>query len=295
LTTQQKAYIALGATSIIWGTTWVAMKLGVNKLPPLQLAYIRQCIGGLLFIAFFAAKKTPLPTKQQFKQLLVLSLFTFVFANGLSTWSLKYLPSGLGALIGALYPLCVVLIEYFFFNNKHLNALSAIGIVIGFCGIVLVLYENAFATQPQGFGYGIVLAIIAMLSWSYSTIMISRNRLSINSYYSMGWQMLMSAVIMFAMSMATGQHIPFAEIPLISWAAIAYLIVFGSITAIVAFIFTMKHLPASVASLYAYINPIVAIFVGTFFLGEHLTLQLLIGSVITLFGVYLVNRSLKKA
>jgi drug/metabolite transporter (DMT)-like permease len=294
MTNQHKAYIALGATSIIWGTTWVAMKLGVHKLPPLQLATIRQTIGGVLFIGFFAAKKTPLPNKTQFKQLFILALFTFVFANGLSTWSLKYLPSGLAALIGALYPLSVVLIEYFFYKNRQINALSAIGIVLGFGGIVLVLYQNAFVPTESGFGFGIALALIAMLSWSFSTIMISRNTMQINSYYSMGWQMLMSAVIMFCMSMATGQYIPFNEIPFVSWAVIAYLIVFGSIIAIVAFIYTIKNLPASIAALYAYVNPIVAIFFGTFFLGEHLTIQLFIGSIITLIGVFLVNKSIKK-
>ncbi len=106
MNSKQKAYLALCVTSIVWGTTWVAMKFGVTGMPALQLAAIRQFIGGALFISFFMlVRKQPLPTKKQLKQLFFLSIFTFVFANGFSTWSLQYIPSGLGALIGALYPL----------------------------------------------------------------------------------------------------------------------------------------------------------------------------------------------
>ncbi len=294
MNTKQKAYLGLVATSTIWGTTWVAMKLGVSGLPALELAAIRQTIGGCLFVGFFLLRKEKLPTKSQLKSLLVLSLFTFVFANGFSTWSLQYLPSGLAALIGALYPLCVALIEYFFYKNKNINFLAFIGILLGFSGVVFVFYENAFAIEPKNFTLGLCLAITAMLSWSYSTIMISRSTLKMNSYYSMGWQMLISAVIIYAISVARGENIPLQNIPAKSWLAIAYLVGMGSIIAIVAFIYTMKHLPTSIAALYAYINPIIAIFVGTFLLDEHLTINIIIGSIITLIGVYLVNKSIKK-
>lgn len=295
MSTKQKAYIALAATSIIWGTTWVAMKFGVTTMPPLQLAAIRQLIGGSTILLFFLLKRQALPSKKQFGQLFFLSIFTFVLANGFSTWSLKFIPSGLGALIGALYPLSVVLIEYFFFHNKNINSSAIFGILLGIGGIVLVFYENAFHVHPEGYAVGIILAVIAMLSWSYSSITISRQKVKVNPYYAMGWQMLFGSVMMYVLSIFSGNNIPIAAIPFTSWLSIAYLVVLGSIIAMIAFIYSMKHLPTSVASLYAYINPIVAMIIGSFLLDEKITLNLIIGSIITLSGVYLVNRAMKKS
>jgi drug/metabolite transporter (DMT)-like permease len=295
MSSKQKAYLALVITSIVWGTTWVAMKFGVNSMPALQLAAVRQLIGGVLFVGFFTViRKLPLPTKQQLKQLFFLSIFTFVLANGFSTWSLQYIPSGLGALIGALYPLCVVIIEYFFYNNKNINRFAIIGILLGILGIGVVFYENAFSTQPDGYFIGLSLAIIATISWSYSTISIARQKVNINPYFGLGWQMLFGSVMMFVISLSTHQFIPLSTIPTNAWIAIAYLIGAGSILAFVAFIYSMKHLPPALASLYAYINPIVAISIGTVLLNEHITARLVIGTIITLLGVYIVNKAMKK-
>lgn len=292
--TQQKAYIALTATSLIWGTTWVAMKYGVQLMPPLELAALRQFIGGSIFIIFFLIKKEKLPNLQQLKQLFILSIFTFVLANGLSTWSLNYIPSGLASLIGALYPLCVVLIEYFFFRNKNLNTLTVVGILLGLIGICFVMYETAFNTHPAGYIFGLILAIVAMLSWSYSSIMIAQQKIKFNPYFGMGWQLIFASVTMTIISLLFGKNITLTQIPLKAWIAIVYLIIAGSIVAIIAFIYSMKHLPASIASLYAYINPIVAISIGAIVLNEKVTINFIVGTMITLLGVYLVNKAFKK-
>ncbi|MBP9741652.1 MAG: EamA family transporter [Chitinophagaceae bacterium] len=295
MNSKQKAYLALVTTSVVWGTTWVAMKFGVTAMPALQLAAIRQIIGGALFVAFFMLlRKHPLPTKKQLRQLFFLSIFTFVFANGFSTWSLKYIPSGLGALIGALYPLCVVIIEYFFYNNKNINLAAIIGILLGIIGIGVVFYESAFGIKTDGYFIGLLLAIIATISWSYSTIAISKQKVNINPYFGLGWQMIFGSSMMFVLSYSTGNYIPMAAIPTTAWAVILYLTFAGSILAFVAFIYSMKHLSPALASLYAYINPIIAISIGTVLLNEHVTLNLVIGSIITLVGVYLVNKAMKK-
>ena len=294
LSSKQKAYIALSATSLIWGTTWVAMKFGLKGLPPLELASIRQFIAGSIFIVFFLLKKEAIPTLQQFKKLFFLGILTFVLANALSTWSLKYISSGLGALIGALYPLSVVIIEYFFFKNKSINAITIFGILLGIGGIVFVFYDNAFGVHPTGYIFGLVLAIIAMLSWSLSSILISRKYLQMNPYFGMGWQMLISSIIVGVFSYSTENLVSFQNISSTSWLSIIYLIIAGSIIAIVAFIYSLKHLNPAIAVLYAYINPLIAMITGTFLLNEKLTFTILFGSLITLVGVYLVNYSMRK-
>ena len=291
---KQKAYLALCATSIIWGTTWVASKIGVKAAPALEVSYIRQFIAGAILLTFFFIKGEKLPSLIQFRWLLVLSVFTFVFANGFSTWSVKYISSGLASLISALYPLCVVIIEMIFLKKNDNTPLTFVGLVLGICGVVVVFYENAFHQQPDGYSFGIMLGFIAMLGWSIGTILVARNKYQMNPYYALGWQMLFGSFIICAMSVASGTEVPFREIPYQTWVAIAYLICMGSLVAFIAFIYSIKHLPPAIASLYAYINPIIAILVGSYLLHEPLTLTILIGVIITLAGVYIVNYSIKK-
>lgn len=296
LTHKAKGYIALFITSTVWGTTWVVSKVGVSQIPALQLTYLRQFIAGSIFLLFFILyKKTKLPTAKQFRWLFIMSIIMFVSANALSTWAIKFIPAGLGALIGALYPLCVVILERIFFKSKRMTLLTMLGLFLGIIGIALVFYENAFKINNSHFLFGVGLSIIAMLSWSIGTIFIARNKVAINPYYGIGWQMIISSVIIFIIMQATNSAIPILQITVIAWWVILYLVILGSLIAFVAFIYSMQKLPAAIASLYAYINPIVAMVCGYVFINEPLSNNIIIGSAITLFGVFLVNFSIKKS
>jgi drug/metabolite transporter (DMT)-like permease len=191
--------------------------------------------------------------------------------------------------------LCVVILEKVFFNSKRMTAITFVGLFLGIAGIAMVFYENAFSASGHDFFFGISLSIIAMLSWSIGTIFIARNKVDINPYYGVGWQMLISCVILFVIMQTTQTVVPIMQISGKGWLAILYLIVFGSLMAFVAFIYSMKKLPAAIASLYAYINPIVAMVCGYFFIGEPLSKNIIIGSTITLVGVFLVNYSIKRS
>jgi drug/metabolite transporter (DMT)-like permease len=293
LTTKHKAYLALGATSFIWGSTWVASKIAVRDVPGLQISALRQLIAGIAFIIFFKLKGEPWPKLSQLKSLLIVAFFLLIFANGLSTWSIRYISSGLGSLIGALFPLFVVIIEMIFFKTK-VKPLTFVGLVLGIAGIAFVFYDSAFHHQEDGYLFGVILGLIATFSWSIGTIMVARKKMNMNPYYGMGWQMAMSAPFIMIMAFATGEHIPVNEIPAASWGGLIYLVLAGSCIAFVCFIYSMKHLPAAIASLYAYINPIVAMLIGAVVLNEILTIDLLIGTMITIAGVYIVNSSLKE-
>ena len=288
-------YIALCITSIVWGTTWVASKIAVTDMPALQMASIRQFFGGSSLVLFFLLyKKIGLPTKQQFGWLLMMAFLMFVMANGLSTWSLNYIPTGLSALIGALYPLSVVIIQRLFFKNRNMTVLTFVGLLLGITGIGIVFYENAFQHHGDGFLFGVMLSVIAMLSWSVGTIFIVRNKLKMNPYYATGWQMLISSVMLYILTHLFQPTIPLQDITARSWMAIAYLVVAGSLLAFVAFIYSMKKLPPALSSLYAYINPLVAMITAAIVLGEKLTMNILWGAIVTLIGVFLVNYSIKR-
>ena len=283
-------------TSVVWGTTWIASKLGVNEIPALQMAYIRQFIAGVLFVSFFLFyKKIPLPSLIQFRWLFIMAIIMFVSANGLSTWSIKFIPAGLSSLIGALYPLSVVIIEKVFFKSKRMTGVTFLGLFLGIAGIAIVFYENAFHHTGPNFLFGVFLSSVAMLSWSVGTIFIARNKVEINPYYGIGWQMLISSFILFVIAQTTQPIIPFRDIPLKVWLVIGYLVLFGSLIAFVAFIYSMKKLPAAVASLYAYINPLIAMIGGYLILNEKLSVNILWGSGVTLIGVFLVNYSVKRS
>lgn len=266
----------------------------MQKAPGLQIAAIRQLIAGTLLVSFFLLRGQKIPSRKQFAWLLLMSLLMFVSSNGLATISVKYIPSGLSALIAALYPLCVVIIEMVFFKNNKITLFTILGLLLGIGGIAIVFYDNAFHAHPNGYGLGILTSVISMITWSIATVFIARKKMDMNPYNATGWEMLIGSIILISFIWISGDHIPLSNIQPEAWAAIAYLVTAGSVIAFAAFIYTMKHLPPAIAALYAYLNPIVAIIVGSIIVGEKLTLVILVGSLITLVGVYIVNQSLKK-
>ncbi len=288
-------YFALATTSILWGTTWVASKVAVEQLPGLQVAYIRQFIAGTLFICFFSfVKKIPLPNWKDFRIIILMSILMFVIANGLSSWGLKYLPTGLAALIGALSPLSVVTIEWVFFKKRNVSTLTFIGLILGIAGVGFVFYKNMFGKIDGDLILGLSLSIVAMFSWSLCTVFLSRNKIGLNPYYSLGWQMIIGSLTLFTIVHLTQNPIPITEINARSWMAIFYLIGAGSLLSFIAFIYSLKKLPPAISSLYAYINPIVAMISASILLQEKLTLTILMGTIVTLIGVYIVNHSIKR-
>jgi len=285
--------IALCWVSFFWGTTWIASKQGVKHMPALQLVAIRQFVGGFLYISYFLFKKTPWPKGKQWKTILILSVLNFVFSNALSTWGVKYISSGLGAIIGAIVPLWIVIIS--FFRGERLSKLTVLGLIVSFCGICVIFYDHLKDFLKPDFRFGIFLSITATITWAFGTLYTKKKAASFNPYFSIGLQMFISSILIFAITGATGTSVSLLAIPAISWWSIAYLVVFGAILTFIAFIYSLQHLPAEVSSIYAYINPIVAVILGAMLFGETLNLAIGIGGTVTLFGLYLVNYALRKA
>ena len=284
--------LALCWVSFFWGTTWIASKEGVKHMPALQLAAIRQFIGGLLYISFFLFKKTPWPKGKQWKTIIILSILNFVLSNGLSTWGVKYISSGLGAIIGAIVPLWIVIIT--FFRGERLARLTVIGLIISFGGVCVIFYDHLSDFMIPDFRFGIILSLIATLTWAFGSLYTKKKAASFNPYFSLGLQMFISSILIFAYNGATGTSVSLSAIPAISWWSIAYLVVFGSVLTFIAFIYALQNLPAEISSVYSYINPIIAVILGAVIFGEVLNAAIAIGGSVTLFGLYMVNYSLRK-
>ena len=285
--------LALCWVSFFWGTTWLASKEGVKYMPAIQLVAIRQFLGATLYLSYFLFKKTTWPKGKQWKTIFILSILNFVLSNGLSTWGVKYISSGLGAIIGALVPLWVVIISLF--NGEKLVKLSIIGLVVGFAGVCVIFYEHLSDFLIFDFRFGIIISIISTLTWAFATLYTKKKAASFNPYFSLGIQMFISSIFLFAYLGATGSAVSLSSIPMISWISIGYLVLFGSVLTFIAFIYALQHLPAEINSIYAYINPIIAVLLGAYVFGEPLTFSIAIGGIITLFGLYLVNKSFRKS
>ena len=284
--------VALCWVSFFWGTTWIASKEGVKHMPALQLAAIRQFIGGTLYISFFLFKKIPWPKGKQWKSILILSILNFVLSNGLSTWGVKYISSGLGAIIGAIVPLWIVIITLF--RGEKLARLGVFGLVISFGGVCVIFYDHLSDFINPNFRFGIFISIISTLTWAFGSLYTKKKAASFNPYFSLGLQMFISSIFLFALTSATGTAVPLSSIPAISWWSIAYLVVFGSVLTFIAFIYALQHLPAEVTSIYAYINPIIAVILGAVIFGETLNAAIAIGGGVTLGGLYMVNYAMRK-
>ncbi len=284
--------LALCWVSFFWGTTWIASKEGVKHMPAMQLVAIRQFLGGLLYVAYFLLQKTPWPKAKQWKTILILSVLNFVLSNGLSTWGVKYISSGLGAILGAIFPIWIVIIT--FFRGERLSKLAVSGMLVCFAGVCIIFYDHLKDFLQPNFTFGIILSLIATLTWAFGTLYTKKKAASFNPYFSLGLQMLISSLFLFVVIGATGTTIPLSEIPANSWWSIGYLVIIGSVLTFIAFIYALQKLPAEVNSIYAYVNPIVAVILGAIIFGEPLTLFIAAGGIIVLFGLYLVNLAMRK-
>ncbi|WP_244534327.1 DMT family transporter [Flavobacterium fluvii] len=285
--------LALCWVCFFWGTTWIASKEGVRHMPALQLVGIRQFIAGFLYVAFFLYKKAPWPKGKQWKTILILTVLNFVFSNALSTWGVKYISSGLGAIIGAIFPLWIVFITLF--RGERIARLSILGLVVSFAGVCVIFYDYLGDFLKPDFRFGIFLSLLSTLTWAFGSLYTKKKAASFNPYFSLGLQMLISSIVLLAITGATGTGISITSIPANSWWAIAYLTIIGSILTFIAFIYALQKLPPELNSIYAYVNPIVAVLLGALIFGEPLTVAIAIGGAVTLFGLYLVNYSIRKA
>lgn len=283
--------LALCWVSFFWGTTWIASKEGVKYMPAFQLAGIRQGIGGILYVAYFLFKKAPWPKGKQWNTIILLSVLNFIFSNGLSTWGVKYISGGLGAIIGAIFPIWIVLIMLF--KGEKINRLSILGMVVSFGGICYIFYDHLADFINPDFRFGIFISLFSTVTWAFGSLYTKKKVASFNPYFSLGLQMLISSAFILFITEVTNTGISMKAIPAESWWAIGYLVLVGSVLTFIAFIYALQKLPPEISSIYAYINPIVAVLIGTLVFGEPLTLFLIVGGIITLFGLYLVNYSMR--
>ncbi len=293
MTQKTKALIALGLVCFFWGTTYLAMRTGVQHIPGLMLAAIRQLVCGALVVGWFLVKKHPLPDLATLLRLALVGTLMLGAGNGLMSWGEETVSGGLASVLAALSPLCMALFSIMMLKGARINATIVTGLLLGFAGIVGVFYPLLRNPVEPGFGFGILLIVLAVLGWSLASIYIARRPFQMNVFYASGWEMLLGGAALALASWVSGEEVPLAAVDSVAWLSIAYLVVFGSLVGFSAYQYALKHLPPTQVSIYGYINPLVALFLGWVLLREPLTWPIILGVVITLTGVYMVQRAFR--
>jgi drug/metabolite transporter (DMT)-like permease len=265
------------------------MRIGVEGFPPFLFAGIRQVIGGALLIAFMMwIKKVKWPPLSNLRRQAIAGFLMITMGNGLVSWAEVFIPSGVAAIICSFMPVWVIIINLTINQSEKPTWLIVLGVLIGLLGILVVFGEHIAAFANTNYQIGIFFTFTASLTWALGSINMKRLADGSNPYLNVGLQMafggLWCFVISFFVDDYTGlswQTVPF--IPL------AYLAIVGSLAAFALYAYLLTKLPLTIASLYSYVNPLVAVILGWLILDEKLNAKIGIAIAITLLGIYLVN------
>ncbi|MCK0132187.1 EamA family transporter [Flavobacteriaceae bacterium F08102] len=278
---------------VIWGSTYLLNKIAVTELAPFMLAGIRFFTAGILIfiIAKFMGISLKL-TRKQFVNTIIAGFLFLTIGNGFVVWALKYVDSGFAALEISAQPLIVLLLMRVF-QGKRIRWMSMIGVLLGFIGIYLLVSQKQVLNQENSV-LGMFMIFVCMFCWGYGSIFVSRADLPKNFFVNTGYQMLSGGAMLFLGSFVFGETWVLPS----DWSSdvqisMLLLVLFGSIVAFTAFNYLLKFVSPEKVATSTYVNPLVALVLGWYFLGEIITVQSILAAVVLLTGVYFINSKKK--
>jgi drug/metabolite transporter (DMT)-like permease len=284
------AYMALAAVCLIWGTTYLALRIAVTHFPPFLFSGIRQTTAGLILLAFMLTLgKQKLPSTSILWQQAIAGFLMMTIGNGLVAWAEMHIPSGIAAILCSLMPIWVILINVSIDKGEKPTLPILAGTVLGLLGIVLIFGNDLSELTNGNYLMGIGMTLLATAGWASGSVWIKKQHINTNPFVNAGLQMFFGGLFMLILS-------PLADdLSNVHWSseafyAMLYLIVFGSLIAYTCYAYAIRKLPMTIVSMYAYINPLVAVLLGWLILDEVLNLRIGIAMLITITGIYLVNR-----
>jgi drug/metabolite transporter (DMT)-like permease len=280
-----------------WGGTYLAMRYGVEVLPPFVLGSARFLIAGPITLAVSALFKLKMrPTRQEFVRLAIIGVLMLGCGNTSVIWAEQYIPSGLAALLVASIPLYAALIEVILPRGEGLPQRGWIGVCLGFAGMVSLLWPK-LRLGLHGDSREMVAAVVTLagtLCWTTASVISRRSTIRISGVASAGWQMVFGGLFILAMMMATrGYH--GARWGAHAFGSIAYLVIFGSLITYTAYIYLLDNVAVSKVATYAYVNPVIAVILGVIFVHEHFVAVEYVGMGGILLAVFLVTSSKMKS
>jgi drug/metabolite transporter (DMT)-like permease len=283
-------YIALAVVCVIWGTTYLALRIAVLHFPPFLFTAMRQTTAGLLLLSFiYMFGKAAIPSRDHILRQAIGGFFMISMGNGLVAWAEMHIPSGVAAIICSLMPVLVILINVTIHRDEKPTIPIIAGVALGLIGIVVMFSEHLGGFSKTEYILGILFTFAAGVAWAGGSIWIKKHHTQSNLFVNAGLQMFFGGFLLFPFSLA------FDDLSRISFSAdvlwaLAYLIVFGSLVAYASYAYALRKLPMTIVSLYAYINPIVAVVLGWLVLDETLNIKIWFSILLTITGIYIVNK-----
>jgi drug/metabolite transporter (DMT)-like permease len=282
-----RVVLAFLAIYILWGTTFLAIRIAVHEVPPLFAAGTRMFLAGIILLGWMLLRRAPRPTRVEWRNLALLGVLLFVVDYGPLFWAEKYVPSGIAAVLAATVPLMTIALEIFVFRMQPFRWSLVGAVLLGFCGVGVLLLPDPHQHLP-------ILPSIAILvgtaGWCVGTVLSRKMALPDSRPVTSGASMMIGGAVLLVLSGAFGELHPWPHVSRSGALALAYLIAFGSLLGFTAYVWLLGRMPASKVTSYAYVNPVVAVALGYFVASEPITAHTISGAALVLVSVFLILR-----
>ncbi|HEX4914991.1 MAG TPA: EamA family transporter [Vicinamibacterales bacterium] len=284
------AYLAFVTVCVIWGTTYLGISVALESVPVLLVAGLRWMFAGVTLSVLMLVSGRGLPRVALWGPLLLLGFLMNVVGNGFVVYAQQYVASGLTAVLIATTPFWSALVERLLPNGERFSRQSLVGLALGFAGIVNLVWPEMSNGGASGRAFigGVIAIQLACVGWVVGTSYAKRHELGDNPFRSAALQMVFSGTMLLGAATWNGDWARLSFTPR-TLAAMLYLSIAGSLVAYSAYIYAIQHLPLSLVSLYAYINPIIAVTLGTLLLSEPFSTRIAISAALVLLGTWIVS------
>jgi drug/metabolite transporter (DMT)-like permease len=291
-----KTLLAFGIIYFVWGSTFLAIRVGVREVPPLILAAMRFFVAGIVLYGWMIARGERSPSGREWRSATLLGLVIFVLDYGLLFWAEQRVPSGIAAVMLAMIPVFMALSEIIFLRTQTLTVRLVVALLIGIGGVAVLMSRSLNLGGAPIDKRGAAALIFASMSWSVASAFTRKLTLPKSKVMSSGAQMLAGGVLLAITAAALGEFRNFHpwSVSREVWLALLYLIVAGSIVGFTAYVWLIHHESPTKVGTYAYVNPIVAVLVGYFFGGEALSLRTILGTMFVLISVVVITTTRAK-
>jgi drug/metabolite transporter (DMT)-like permease len=286
-----KTLLAFAIIYFVWGSTFLAIRIGVREVPPFLLAALRFLIAGLILYLWMLAQGERSPSIRQWMSVFLLALLIFVFDYGLLFWAEQRVPSGIAAVMMATIPVFMALAEIIFLRTQQLTLRLSVALLIGIGGVAVLMSRSLNLGGAPVDRAGAVALIFAAISWSISSTLTRKLPLPASKVMSSGAQMLAGGILLTLAAATLGEFRNFhpAAVSRAAWLSLLYLIVAGSILGFTAYVWLIHHQSPTKVGTYAYVNPVVAVLLGYFFGGEALGVRTVLGTLFVLVSVVVIT------
>jgi drug/metabolite transporter (DMT)-like permease len=277
---------------LVWGTTYLAIRIAIDSLPPLLMAGFRWIVAATILLVFFGIRRERLPSYRAWWSLAVRGVLLISLGNGAVVWAEQTVPSGLASVLVAVAPFWMVGIEALFEDGDPITVRQWLGLLVGFGGVIVLVWPQLeFHVNGRAFMAGVAATQLACAGWALGSSYARRARTQPDPEPPLtapAYEMLFGGIALVAGGLLIGEQLA-SRVTVRSAAAVVYLIVFGSIVAFSAYRYAIQHLPVATVSLYVYVNTVLAMILGTVVLGEPFSWRTGVGAVIVLAGIALVK------